>query len=136
VWASIGFYTTLFIAAIKGIPAETYEAAKIDGAGRFQVAIHITLPQMTDSLRTSYIYLGLAALDAFVFMQALFARNSSPRHSATTLTQQLYIEAFSHGRFGYATAMGVVFAAVTLAYAGVVFGVFRLIKGRDDWRER
>ena len=34
VWGFVGFYMLLFIAAIKGIPAETYEAARIDGAGR------------------------------------------------------------------------------------------------------
>jgi N-acetylglucosamine transport system permease protein len=135
VWASVGLYTILFVAAIKGVPAETYEAAKIDGAGKLRIAVQVTLPQMLDNVRTGYIYIGLAAIDSFVFMQALFPRNSSPQHSATTLTQQLYIEAFQQGRFGYATAMGLVLALLTLAYAGLVFLVFRLIRGRDNWRE-
>ena len=37
VWGLVGFYMVLFIAAIKGMPAEVYEAARIDGAGRFRI---------------------------------------------------------------------------------------------------
>ena len=44
IWSFVGFYTVLFVAAIKGIPAEIYEAARMDGAGRFRTAIPITLP--------------------------------------------------------------------------------------------
>src|SRR5262249_29168664 len=44
IWSFVGFYTVLFVAAIKGIPAELYEAARMDGAGRFRTAIRITLP--------------------------------------------------------------------------------------------
>ena len=39
IWSFVGFYMVLFVAAIKGIPAEIYEAARIDGAGRFRTAI-------------------------------------------------------------------------------------------------
>src|SRR6185312_15429013 len=48
VWSMVGFYMVLFIAAIKGIPAEIYEAARIDGAGRFRTAISITVPLIRD----------------------------------------------------------------------------------------
>ncbi|MDR0283691.1 MAG: sugar ABC transporter permease [Propionibacteriaceae bacterium] len=131
VWSFVGFYTVLFVAAIKGIPAETYEAARIDGAGRFRTAIAITLPQIADTVRTAYIYLGLAAIDAFVYMQALNPQGG-PDFSTLTMSQNLYMEAFKGGNFGYATAIGVVLAAVTMAYAGVIFVVFRLLRGKDD----
>ena len=39
VWGFVGFYMVLFVAAIKGIPAECYDAARIDGAGRFRIAL-------------------------------------------------------------------------------------------------
>ena len=39
VWSMVGFYMVLFVAAIKGIPAELFEAARIDGAGRFRIAV-------------------------------------------------------------------------------------------------
>ena len=49
VWGLVGFYAVLFIAAIKGVPAELYEAARIDGAGRFRTTISITLPAIRDT---------------------------------------------------------------------------------------
>jgi len=131
VWSFIGFYTVLFVAAIKGIPAETYEAARIDGAGRFRTAVSITLPQIADSVRTAYIYLGLVAIDAFVYMQAL-TPEGGPKYSTLTMSQNLYMEAFRNGNFGYATAIGVVLAIVTMLYAGLVMLVFRLLRGRTD----
>jgi N-acetylglucosamine transport system permease protein len=130
IWGFIGFYTIIFVAAIKGIPAETYEAARIDGAGRFRTAVSIALPQIVDSIQTSYIYLGLTVIDSFVYMRVLNAQGG-PDFSTLTITQDLHMEAFTGGKFGYATAMGVVLAIITMIYAGIVFLVFRLIKGKD-----
>lgn len=129
IWAFIGFYTVLFVAAIKGIPAETYEAARLDGAGRFRTAISVTIPLISDSVQTAYIYIGIAALDAFVFMAALFPNAGGPANTTLVMSQELFITAFRKGQFGYATAMGVVLAAVTLLFAAIVFAVFRIAKG-------
>ena len=71
VWGFIGFYMVLFVAGIKGIPAELFEAARIDGAGRFRTAVSITIPLIRDNIQTAYIYMGILALDAFVYMAAL-----------------------------------------------------------------
>ncbi|MDR1186668.1 MAG: sugar ABC transporter permease [Bifidobacteriaceae bacterium] len=131
IWGFIGFYTILFVAAIKGIPAETYEAARIDGAGRLRTAISIALPQVLDSVQTSYIYLGLTVIDSFVYMRVLNPLGG-PDYATLTITQDLHMEAFTGGHFGYATAMGVVLAIITMVYAGIIFLIFRLIRGKDD----
>ncbi|MDR3070782.1 MAG: sugar ABC transporter permease [Propionibacteriaceae bacterium] len=135
IWGSIGFYTVLFVAAIKGIPAELYEAARMDGAGRFRSAISVTLPNMLSSLQTGYIYLGLMAIDAFIYMVALNPLGG-PDYSTWTMTQNLYNTAFFKGKFGYSTAQGVALAIVTLAYAGIIALIFRLARGRDDGTDR
>ncbi|WP_229402904.1 carbohydrate ABC transporter permease [Micromonospora okii] len=135
VWGFVGFYTVLFVAAIKGIPAETYEAARLDGAGRLRTVFSITIPQIRDSVRTAYVYLGIIALDAFIYMQALNP-TGGPEYSTLTMSQQLYMVAFRKGQFGYATAMGVVLAVVTLMFAAIVFLADRLTGGRADGKER
>ena len=131
IWGLIGFYTILFVAAIKSIPAETYEAARIDGAGRVRLAVLITLPQILTNVRTSYIYIGIMALDAFTYMQALNP-GGGPSYSTLTMSQAIFTVAFERGKFGYATAMGVVLAGVTLIFVGLVFLVFRLIQGKPE----
>jgi len=122
----VGFYMVLFIAAIKGIPAEIYEAARIDGAGRFRTAISITVPLIRDNIRTAYIYLGILALDAFVYMQALNS-NGGPNNATLTISQDLLVTAFKKSKFGYASSMGVVLALVTLVFAALIFLVFYLL---------
>jgi N-acetylglucosamine transport system permease protein len=135
IWSFVGFYTVLFVAAIKGIPAEIYESARMDGAGRFRTAIRITLPLVRDTVQTAYIYLGILALDAFVYMQALNP-NGGPNNTTLTMSQDLFNTAFRKGGFGYATAMGVVLAVVTLLFAAIVFAINRLTGGGERRRRR
>lgn len=135
IWSFVGFYAVLFVAAIKGIPAEIYEAARMDGAGRFRTAIRITLPSVRDTVQTAYIYLGILALDAFVYMQALNP-NGGPNNTTLTMSQELFNTAFRKGQFGYATAMGVVLAVVTLLFAVIVYAVNRLTGGGERRRRR
>jgi N-acetylglucosamine transport system permease protein len=130
IWSFVGFYTVLFVAAIKGVPAEIYEAARLDGAGRVRTIVSVTLPLIRDNVQTAYIYLGIAALDAFVYMQALNPFGG-PNNSTLVMPQELFNTAFGKGQFGYATAMGVVMAIVTLLFAAIVFAVNRLTGGRD-----
>lgn len=131
VWGLVGFYMVLFIAAIKGIPSEVYEAARIDGAGRFRTAVSITVPLIRDNVQTAFIYMGILALDAFVYMAAL-EPFGGPNNTTLVMSQQLFTTAFTKGQFGYACAMGVVLAVVTLIYAGLVFAVNRLTGGRSE----
>jgi len=131
IWGFVGFYSVLFVAAIKGVPAETYEAVRIDGAGRYRTTISVTIPLIRDSIQTSYIYLGILALDAFVYMAALNPQGG-PNNSTLTMSQDLFNTAFRKGQFGYASAMGVTLAVVTLLFATLVFLVNRLTGGRDS----
>jgi N-acetylglucosamine transport system permease protein len=131
VWGFIGFYMVLFVAGIKGIPAELFEAARIDGAGRFRTAVSITIPLIRDNIQTAYIYMGILALDAFVYMAALNS-GGGPDNSTLVMSQQLFFTAFTKGQFGLASAMGVVLAVATLIFSGLVFLVNRLTGGDKD----
>lgn len=130
VWGFVGFYMVLFVAAIKGIPAEIFEAARIDGSGRLRTAVSITVPLIRDNVQTAYVYMGILALDAFVYMAALNP-GGGPDNSTLVMSQQLLTTAFTKGQFGVACAMGVVLAVITLLFSGLVFGVNRLTAGRE-----
>ncbi|MFD6525410.1 MULTISPECIES: carbohydrate ABC transporter permease [unclassified Isoptericola] len=135
VWGFVGFYMLLFIAAIKSVPSEIYEAARIDGAGRWRTSWSITVPLIRDNVQTAYIYLGIIALDLFVYVQALNP-TGGPDNSTLVMSQQLFRTAFTEGKFGYASAMGVAMAIVTLVFAALVFTVNRLTGGRDEGGRR
>ena len=135
IWGFVGFYMVLFVAAIKGIPSEYYDAARIDGAGRFRIAWSITVPLVRDTVQTAYIYLGILALDAFVYMAALNP-GGGPDNSTLVMPQRLFTTAFTQGQFGLASAMGVVMAVATLLFAAIVFTVNRLTGGREQSQGR
>ena len=130
IWGFVGFYMVLFVAAIKGIPSDYYDAIRLDGGGRIRTAFSITIPLIRDSIQTAYIYLGILALDAFVYMQALNP-GGGPDNSTLVMPQRLLNTAFSKGQFGLASAMGVVLAIATLTFAALVFSVNWLTGGRE-----
>ena len=129
-WSFVGFYMVLFVAAIKSIPAEIFEAARLDGVGRFRTAVRITVPLIRDNVQTAWVYLGITAIDAFVFAQALNP-NGGPENSTLTMSQRLLVTAFEKGQFGLACAMGVVMGLLTMAFAGLVFLINNATGGRD-----
>jgi N-acetylglucosamine transport system permease protein len=119
IWSFVGFFYVVFSAAMKSLPTEVFEAAVLDGAGRFRTFVSVTLPMMTDSIKTSYIYLGILRLDCFALLQVMLP-DGGPDGSTEVVAQYLYRAAFTDGRFGYASAIGVALCVVTLALAIVV----------------
>ncbi|MEU4623383.1 sugar ABC transporter permease [Actinoplanes sp. NPDC023801] len=127
IWSSVGFYVVLFSAAIGAIPKELFEAAVLDGAGRWATFRRVTLPLVAESVQVAFVYLGIAALDGFVLVQVMSVGPGGPDGATEVVGLSLYRTAFTYGKFGYATAMGVAlfFAALTLA-------VFALRWRRDE----
>jgi N-acetylglucosamine transport system permease protein len=123
VWNGVGFYVLLFTAGIKAIPASLLEAAVLDGASRTQVFFRITVPLIWENIRTAAVYLGIAALDAFAVVQIM--TSGGPNDSTQVGSFYLYQNAFSYGRFGYASAMGVVLFVITLTLSALTLRATR-----------
>jgi N-acetylglucosamine transport system permease protein len=134
VWKNFGYNMIILLAGLQAIPDDLYEAARIDGAGRFRTMTRITIPMIRDNIQTAYIYMGILSLDAFVYMVAMNP-GGGPNNSTLVMAQQLFSTAFTQGKFGLACAMGVVLAAITLTFAGLVFVVNWLTGGHEDITE-
>jgi N-acetylglucosamine transport system permease protein len=117
IWSAVGFYVVLFSAAMDSIPADIVEAATIDGAGPVACFFSITLPLVRDSVQVAFVYLGILALDGFALIQIMTVGPGGPDNSTEVIGLTLYRTAFTYGKFGYASAMGVVlfFLSLTLA---------------------
>ncbi|MCT1431165.1 sugar ABC transporter permease [Brachybacterium muris] len=124
IWTFVGFYMVLFVAAIKSIGQEVLEAARIDGAGRFRTAVQVVAPMVRDSVSTALVYMGIFALDAFTFVSVM-TPNGGTANSTKVVSLHLYQTAFQNGRFGEASAMGVIMALVTMVVAVLVITVIR-----------
>ena len=106
VWQSMGWGTIIYLAAITGISAELYEAATVDGAGRFAKIWHVTLPGIRGTIVTLLIMnLGRILGSSFERVNSL----SNPYvvlKSANVIATYIYRVGLSQGKYHYATAMG------------------------------
>jgi N-acetylglucosamine transport system permease protein len=125
VWQAVGFYVVLFSAGMASIPAEIYESAELDGCSRVRMFFSVTLPLLWDTLQVAWVYLGIAAFDAFAVVQILSVDNGGPDGATTVLPLEIWTEAFRNSRFGYASAMGVALFFLTLTFAVLALRVTR-----------
>jgi N-acetylglucosamine transport system permease protein len=125
IWGSVGFYLVLFNAAMSGIPKDIFEAAIIDGAGRFSTFWRITLPLLWDTIQTSWVYLAILALDAYALVAVMTAGPGGPDNSTYVMGLAIADNGFQYGRAGYASAMGVVLFFLTLIIAAVMLRATR-----------
>ncbi|MFC0504767.1 carbohydrate ABC transporter permease [Micromonospora costi] len=125
VWQAVGFYVVLFSAGMASVPRDIYEAATIDGAGRSAMFFRITLPLLWDTLQVAWVYLGIAAFDAFAIVQVLSVDQGGPDGATTVLGMEIYRNAFSYSQFGYASAMGVALFFLTITFAALTLRVSR-----------
>jgi multiple sugar transport system permease protein len=116
----VGGAVITYLAGLKDIPVALYEAARVDGAGAFQRARHITLPLMTPVI---FFNLVMGVIGAFqYFTQAYVMTQGGPEDSTLFYALYLFQRAWRYLDVGYACAMAwilfvVVAAATTLLFA-------------------
>jgi N-acetylglucosamine transport system permease protein len=125
VWQAVGFYVVLFSAGMASVPKDIYEAAVLDGAGRGSMFFKVTLPLLWDTLQVAWVYLGIAAFDAFAIVQVLSIEQGGPDGATTVLGVEIYRNAFTYSQFGYASAMGVALFFLTITFAALTLRVSR-----------
>ncbi|MEU6790036.1 sugar ABC transporter permease [Nonomuraea angiospora] len=120
-WAFTGFNMLIFYAALKAVPRELYEAAAIDGANELQIVRAIKLPALRGSLVVTIIFSIIGTFQMFNEPQILpsMVANSGV---TTFYTPNLYAYnlAFTGSQQGYAAALALVMAAITITVAYVV----------------
>jgi N-acetylglucosamine transport system permease protein len=115
IWSSVGFYMVIFLASMQSIPTSFYEAAILDGATRWTSFRDITFPLIWETIRTSVIYLAIAALDFFILIVVVSGGSTTMgARRAEVAALYLYNQAFDSSRWGYASAIGVVLLILTL----------------------
>ncbi|TCJ16989.1 sugar ABC transporter permease [Rubrobacter taiwanensis] len=114
-----GQVALIYLAGLRAIPRDLYDAAKLDGAGVWRQFWHITLPLMTPVILYSVI-LGLT-LGLQVFVQAYIMTEGGPNNSTLFYVYYLYQNGFQYSQMGYASAMAWVLFVISLILAMLVF---------------
>jgi ABC-type sugar transport system permease subunit len=115
VWRSYPFALVLLLAALQSIPSELYEAARIDGATRWQEFRHIALPMAG---RTATVILILLTFEYFTLVTLPFIlTGGGPSEATYVLSLRIWREAFTNYHFGFSAAVGVVVFVLNLCLA-------------------
>ncbi|PHV72256.1 sugar ABC transporter permease [Sporanaerobium hydrogeniformans] len=122
IWQWSGFSMVVFVAGIQSISQDYYEAAKIDGASRWQELRFITIPLMMQSFTITFIYSIISGLK--VFAQVYGTTNGGP-NNATQVMGTFLFKSFSNGHYGYSAAVGLVFMLMVMVVAGIILVVMR-----------
>ncbi len=106
VWKYAGYYMVIYLAALKGIPQQYYEAAKIDGASFFQKMRYITFPGLSHA---TFFVVVMSIINSFkVFTLVYVMTEGGPGRATNVLVYTIYTEAFVNLRFGYASAIALI----------------------------
>jgi raffinose/stachyose/melibiose transport system permease protein len=113
VWAHFGFNMILYIAGIKSVPTEYYEAATVDGASRWQQFRSVTVPMIAPVVTVNLVLTLVGLLKVYDVVLAL--TDGGPAASTQTIVYQILKDSFAQSRLGLGAAQSVVLLIITAA---------------------
>ncbi|QMU71387.1 carbohydrate ABC transporter permease [Streptacidiphilus sp. P02-A3a] len=128
VWGAVGFNMVVMYTALRALPPEIYEAARIDGATELQIALRIKLPLIIPAVAMCTLFTVLAALQLFNEPNTLQPLSTAISSTWVPL-MQIYTDAFVNSDVHQAAATSIIFAVGILT---VSFVVGRLVQSRLD----
>lgn len=124
IWKSVGFNSIVYLAALSGISEELYEAARIDGAGRWRQLFHVTFPGLLPTIIIMLI-LRCGAIMNVNFEKVLLLYSPSTYSTADIISTYVYRMGIIKQKIGFSTAVGLFNSVISLI---LVLGVNKLSK--------
>jgi len=119
IWQGLGFNMIIFLAGLQGIPVSYSEAARIDGANKFQLFWRVTLPMLTPTIFFTAV---ISILNSFqVFDLAFILTGGGPGKDSYTIVYHIYHLGFENATFGAASAAAVILFVILLVITAVQF---------------
>lgn len=124
-WRNFGFLMVVFLAGLQAIPVQLYEAARLDGAGRWAQFRYVTLPQLRPTLLFGAVITGIGYLQ--LFEEPFVMTQGGPLSTTLSVSYHIYNQ-FGFGNYGYAAASSWVLFVAIVALSVLQF---RLLRERD-----
>lgn len=122
-WKFSGYYALIFLAGLRSIPKEMYEAAALDGAGWWTQFRRITVPMLYPAFYTVVVL--AVGLMFGIFTEPYMLTGGGPNLATHTWQLEIYYQAFSSFKAGYASAISILNAVATFAGVAVVRWIMR-----------
>lgn len=121
-WGALGYYMILFMAGLSDIPQVFYEAAKVDGANRWDTFWHITIPLLRNTLIFVFVTLTISAFQ--MFTQVFIMTEGGPAYATQTVQLTVYQQAFLFLEMGYATSISWMLFALIFLFSIIQLRLF------------
>ena len=112
IWQAVGFHMVIWLAGLQTIPMDLYEAASLDGAGRWDQFRFVTWPGLKNTRTFILVTITIAALSLFAQVQVM--TSGGPLDSTSTVVYQAVRAGYTQQATGYASAISLVFFALVL----------------------
>jgi len=126
IWVAIGYYVLIFLAGIKAIPTELFEAARVDGAGFWKRSIAITIPL----LKSTFVFvIVLNTIRSFqIFIEIFVMTSGRPFNSTLTSVYFIFDKGIGRGDIGYASAAAYILFLIILVFSLLQFKLINIKK--------
>jgi ABC-type sugar transport system permease subunit len=125
-WITIGFATVVYTASLQSVPAELYEAARMDGAGAAGRFRHVTFPMIAPGTTITVVLCLITTFKLYDVVAVL--TGGGPAESTRTTAYYLVQVAFTNNKFGYSSAIAMLLLALT---AVVAYGTTAILRRRE-----
>lgn len=126
IWQYIGYHMLLLYTAIKTIPTEIYEAAKIDGASFLKTSLSITIPLIRPMLKVCGVFAIIGSLKVFDLVYVLTNGTGGPDKAAEVPSTLMYQAIFTNDQYGLGSAMAIVIIAACLVVTVLIEKLFKV----------
>ena len=114
-WQWIGYWMLIYLAGLQSVPAELYEAARVDGAGPVKRFFHVTIPMLAPAITICVVGITTGSLKVYDLL--ISSTEGGPGRASTSMIYQTYTTAINGRQYGYGSAMTVTLVLMLLLVA-------------------
>jgi multiple sugar transport system permease protein len=126
VWVAIGYYVLIFLAGIKAIPTELYEAARVDGAGFIRRSMSITIPLLKSTFAFVVVLNTIRSFQ--IFVEIFVMTSGRPFNSTLTAVYFIFERGITRGSIGYASAAAYILFLILVVFSLIQFKLINIRK--------
>lgn len=132
IWQGIGWGSIIYLAAISNIDPTLYEAAKMDGAGRWKQTLHITIPGILPTI-VILLILSMGSMMTVGSEKVLLMYNPLTYETADVISTYVYRKGILEANYGYTTAVGLFNSVISFALIVAANGISKRVSDNKLW---
>lgn len=132
IWQSVGWGSIIYLAALASVDASLYDAAKIDGAGRFKMALHVTLPSIVPTIITMLI-LRMGSVLSVGYEKIILLYNNMTLETADVISSFTYRKGLIELNWSYSSAVGLMNSVVNFTFVFLTNAISKKVSETSLW---